>query len=124
MPTSSTALILESQTGENVSTLPSSDTITDVDTVSDDNLPIALRKGKRTCTSNPISRFVSYTHLSPSHHTFISSIDSYFVPKSKSEALSIPEWKDAMKEEMLAPEQNGTRDLALLPPGKKAVGCR
>ena len=31
---------------------------------SDSDLPIALRKGKRTCTSHPISNFVSYNHLS------------------------------------------------------------
>jgi len=66
------------------------------------------RKDKYTCTSHPISRFVSYSHLSPSFYVFISSMNSYYVLKSVSEALSISGWKDVMKEEMLALEQNGT----------------
>jgi len=77
-----------------------------------------------TCTSHLKSHFVTYSHLSPSCYTFISSIDSYFVSKSVSEALSIPDQKDTMKEEMLALEQSGTWDLAVLPPGKKTVGYR
>ena len=55
-------------------------TITDSDSISDDDLSIALRKGKRTYTSHPISCFVSYSHLSPSFHAFISSLDSYLFP--------------------------------------------
>jgi len=90
IPTSSAILIFRTQTGENTSVLPSSDTITDSDCVSHD-LPIALRKVKRTCTSHPISRFISYSHLSPFFHGFIFfSLYSYFVPKSLLEALSIP----------------------------------
>ena len=41
-----------------------------------------------------------------------------------SEVLSIPGWEDAMKVEMLALKQNGTRDLAIFPPRKKAISCR
>jgi len=39
---------------------------------------------------------------------FISFMNLYSIPKSVPEALSIPGWKDAMKEEILALEQNGT----------------
>jgi len=85
----STIPISGSQTDENIFALPSSHTSTDSDIVSDD-VPIALRKEKHTYTSHLISRFVSYSQLSPSFHAFISSIDSYYVPKSVSEALSIP----------------------------------
>lgn len=35
------------------------------------DLPIALRKGTRSCTSHPIVSYVSYTGLSPSLHSFI-----------------------------------------------------
>ena len=41
-----------------------------------------------------------------------------------SEVLSIPGWEDAMKVEMLALKQNGTRDLAIFSPRKKAISCR
>jgi len=108
VPTSSTVLIFESETGENTCALLFSDTTNDSDTVFDDDLPIALHESKRTCTSYPISCFVSYSHLSSSFHTFISSMDSYSVFRYASEALSISGWKDAMKEEMLALEQNKT----------------
>ena len=86
----SIVLISESQTYKNISTLPSSDVTTNSGTIFDDNLLIALCKDKCTCTSHFISHFVSYSHLSPSFHSFISSMDSYYVPKSVSEALSIP----------------------------------
>ena len=46
------------------------------------SLPIALRKGKHSCTSHPISQFVSYGHLSPSLYVFTTSLNSIIVPKS------------------------------------------
>ena len=45
------------------------------------SLPIALRKGKHSCTSHPISQFVSYGHLSPSLYAFTTSLNSTIVPK-------------------------------------------
>ena len=66
--------------------------------VSDDDL-IVLHKSKHTCSSHYISSFVYYHTLLLSFHTFISLLDPYF--KSVLEALFIPSWKDAMKEEML-----------------------
>ena len=39
---------------------------------SQSNLPIALRKGVRTCTQHPLSNFVSYKNISPQHCVFIS----------------------------------------------------
>ena len=44
-----------------------------------DDLPIALRKGKRMCTY-PISLFVSYTQLSSPTYSFITSLDSTSIP--------------------------------------------
>ena len=52
-------------------------------TVVDDlDAPIALRKGVRTCTQHPISQFVSYDRLSPSHHAFVSSLSSISIPQN------------------------------------------
>ena len=96
VPTSSVVLIFESQIGENIYAPPSSDASTNSDTVSDDDLPVALRKSKYTCTSHSLYRFVSYSHLSPSFYVFISSMNSYYVLKSVSEALSISGWKNAL----------------------------
>ncbi|XP_057970160.1 SKP1-like protein 1A [Malania oleifera] len=40
------------------------------------------------------------------------------------EALKIPEWREAVMEEMCALEKNGTWDIMNLPIGKKPVGCK
>jgi len=45
-------------------------------------VPIALRKGVRTCTNHPISKFVSYAKLSPSYKAFVSTLDSMQVPNT------------------------------------------
>ncbi|CAM8921688.1 unnamed protein product [Rhodiola kirilowii] len=86
-----------------------------------DDLPIALRKGTRTCTY-PISSFVSYDRLSGSSRSFIASLAS--VPNSVSEALAHSGWRDAMVEEMNALEANGTWVLTDLPPGTRSIGCK
>ena len=65
------------------------------------SLPIALRKGKRSCTFHPISQFVSYGHLSPSFCAFTTSLNYTVVPKSVQEAMSISGWKSAMEAECL-----------------------
>ena len=49
--------------------------------VQNDDLRIALRKGKHQCT-HPISSFVSYNHLSSSSCSFIASLDSISLPHS------------------------------------------
>lgn len=89
-----------------------------------DDLPIALRRGKRTCTQHPIANFVSYTHLSPCLHFFACALSCISIPSSYKQALSLSGWKLAMDEEMSALDKNQTWELTVLPPGKQAVGCR
>ena len=60
--------------------------------IDDSNIPIALRKGVRSCTSHPISKFVSYEGLSPTYHAFVSAIDNVQIPKSIEEALKDSGW--------------------------------
>ena len=55
--------------------------------ISDYDLSLALRKGKRICTSHLLSNFVSYFHLTSSYNPLISSVQSYLVLKSVSEAI-------------------------------------
>jgi hypothetical protein len=90
---------------------------------SDLDLPIALRKSKRTCTDHPISNFVSFDHLSPSFKVFSLSVSSIVVPKSYREALSHLGWRKAMEEEMHALDLNHTWDLIPKPAGTSIVGC-
>ncbi|RVW75547.1 Retrovirus-related Pol polyprotein from transposon RE1 [Vitis vinifera] len=95
------------------------------DPSSDLDLPISLRKGKQHCKSiYSIANFVSYDHLSSSSSVLVASIDSISVPKTVTEALNHPGWKNAMLEEICALEDNHTWNLVDLPQGKKVVGCK
>ena len=88
------------------------------------SLPIALRKGKHSCTSHPISQFVSYVHLSSSLHAFNTSLNSTIIPKSIQKAMSISSWKFVMEAKMSALSENATWFLVTRPPRKTIVGCR
>ncbi|KAJ9673153.1 hypothetical protein PVL29_026432 [Vitis rotundifolia] len=95
------------------------------DPSSDLDLPISLQKGKRHCISIcSIANFVSYNHLSSSSSVFVAFIDSISVPKTVTEALNHPGWKNAMLEEIRALEDNHTWKLVDLPQGKKVVSCK
>ena len=93
------------------------------DPVSNDDLPIALRKGRRQCV-HPISSFCTYNQSSSQSCSFITSLDSISLPNTFQEALSHPGWHSAMIEEMDALNGNGTWNLVKLPTGKKVSGCR
>ncbi|KAL6325861.1 hypothetical protein AAG906_031094 [Vitis piasezkii] len=96
-----------------------------IDLSNDLDLPISLRKGKQQCKSTySIANFVSYDHLSSSSSVFLASIDSISEPKTVTEALNHPGWKNAMLEEIRALEDNHTWKLVDLPQGKKVVGCK
>ena len=92
---------------------------------SSDDLPITIRKGTHS-TSNPhhIYNFLSFHRLSLPYFSFVSTLSSISTPKSTSEALSHPGWKQAMAEEMDALYSNDMWELVTLPPGKSPIGCR
>ena len=90
----------------------------------DIDVPIAIRKGVRSCTQHPISNFVSYSHLSPSYRAFVSKISSICVPNRVQDALVDPKWKHAMIEEIKTLHKNDTWELTKLPKGKRTVGCK
>ena len=83
-----------------------------------DDLPIALRRGKRTCTQHPIAHFLSYNRVSPCLHSFACTLSSISIPSSYKQALSSSRWKHAMDEEMSSLHKNQTWELTTLPSGK------
>ena len=85
-------------------------------------LPIAIRKGTRKCSQQPLYNFVSFEKFSPSHKAFLTQIKSIPIPQTLTKALSNEKWKQAMKVEMEALEKNGTWEIMELPKGKKVVG--
>ncbi|GAA0169379.1 transmembrane signal receptor [Lithospermum erythrorhizon] len=91
-------------------------------TTNDLDIPIALRKGTRT--RHPITKFEAYTNLSSKFQTFTASLSNIVSPRDIQEALQIPEWRNAVIEEMKALKKNQTWTLTNLPQDKKVVGCK
>lgn len=55
------------------------------------HLPIALRKDTRNCTKHllyPLSNYLSFEHVSPTHKTFLTNLNTIKLPISLSETLS------------------------------------
>ena len=95
----------------------------DINTANTD-IPIAKRKGVRTCTQHPIERYVSYGKLSQNYRSFIAVVDSVEIPRTIQEALQRPEWAAAVMEEVQALVKNGTWEVTTIPKGKITVGCK
>ena len=93
------------------------------DPVPDDDLPIALRKGRRQCI-HQISSFCTYNQLSSQSCSFIAFLDSISLLNTFQKALSHPGWRSAMIEEMDALNGNSTWNLVHLPTEKKVIECR
>ena len=97
------------------------------DSGDNDEWPIAIRKGTRSCVkplSYDIANYLDYQQVSPSYKCFLTAIQNIKTPKNTEEVLENPNWKQAMDDEMLALIQNQTWELVDLPGGKKPVGCR
>lgn len=88
------------------------------------DIPIAIRKGVRSCTNHPIAKYMSYHKLSSEHKAFTSKISHLSIPRNIQEALECPKWKEAVMEEMNALVKNNTWESVVLPREKKAVGCK
>ncbi|RDX78941.1 hypothetical protein CR513_40699, partial [Mucuna pruriens] len=89
-----------------------------------DDMPIALRKGKRSCLKYLISQFVHIDHLFVQHQSFIAAIDAIKTPRSVHKALKDENWVQVMKKEMEALEKNSTWEIVDGPKDKRAIGCR
>lgn len=88
----------------------------------DMNVHIVIHKGVRSSMQHYTSKFVSLSHLSPSICSFSSSASSILVTRNVSQALSQPQWKTTMKEEMKEIEKNRTWEMVNLLQGKESIG--
>ncbi|XP_020249272.1 uncharacterized protein LOC109826663 [Asparagus officinalis] len=73
-------------------------------------------------TPFPIAYFVNCDKFSMKHRKFSAAVTTWVEPKSYSEAVKHPGWRNAMKDELDALERQGTLTLESLPPGKVALG--
>ncbi|MFV0960739.1 reverse transcriptase domain-containing protein, partial [Klebsiella pneumoniae] len=90
----------------------------------DEELPIALRKGTRSCTQHPISNFISYSKLSKNYKCFISSLSVSVIPRNVAEAQQDLRWKHAMSDEMDALKKNETWEVVDIPDMAHLVGSK
>jgi len=67
-----------------------------------EDLPIALKKGKRSCVKYLISQYICTNNLSNRQWSFIVDIDAKEIPTSVQVAMRSEYWTQAMKEEMYA----------------------
>ncbi|XP_021995106.1 uncharacterized protein LOC110892024 [Helianthus annuus] len=75
-------------------------------------------------TLHPLACYISYDNFSPTHKAFLSTIDSCDEPKTFRQASLNHEWREAMKKEIKALEQNGTWTLETLPKNKSAIDSK
>ena len=55
-------------------------------TLNELDIPIALKKGQRSCTQHPISKFLGYSHLSTPMQALVTHLSKAEIPKSVDEA--------------------------------------
>ncbi|KAI3743386.1 hypothetical protein L1987_61094 [Smallanthus sonchifolius] len=75
-------------------------------------------------TVHPLSNYVSYDKFSVAHKAFFAAITSHDEPKIFYQASQDERWREAMKKEIKALEQNKTWSLETLPLGKKAIDSK
>ncbi|XP_073132836.1 uncharacterized protein [Henckelia pumila] len=104
----------------------SKNTIDELQNISSPNLdiPIALRKGTRSCTQHPVAKYVAYGHLSASIQALISNLSSVKVTSTIQEAWNDFRWKQAVLEEMQELEMNETWEIVQKPKEKIPFGYR
>lgn len=88
------------------------------------DLPIAIRKGTRTCTQHPMSHFMTFNKFSMVHKSFLTQLRTIAILKTLSETLSNENWRQVMKVEMEVVEKNGTWEIVDFPKGKSVVSCK
>lgn len=92
--------------------------------VEDLQWPITMRKAKRSCTQHPISKYVTYSKLSPHLKTFVVNVECVKIPDNFNEAICDPNWKQAIEEELTSLHKNRTWDITNLPKGKTVVSSK
>lgn len=72
----------------------------------------------------PLTNYVTSANFSASYQAFLANVDAGIGHTRFSEAVKDVRWKEAMKNEIQALEDNGAWKLENMPPGKKAIGSK
>ncbi|XP_074300286.1 uncharacterized protein LOC141631526 [Silene latifolia] len=81
-------------------------------------------KSSSSGTRYPLVNYVTTNCFSHSHKSFLAKIDKHKEPTYYHEAERSLEWREAMRKEIDALEENGTWKIVSLPEGKKPIGCK
>lgn len=72
----------------------------------------------------PLDQYLYSERFSPSHCAYLHAITSTILQKHYSQAVLDEHFREAMRSEINACEENQTWTVEELPPGKKAIGCK
>ncbi|GAA0167596.1 transmembrane signal receptor [Lithospermum erythrorhizon] len=86
--------------------------------------PLSPSHSQTSGTLYPITNSVNCNRFSAGHRSFLAALTAGTEPRSFKEAMKFPQWREAMKKEIEALEDNRTWSVVLLPEGKKALGTQ
>lgn len=94
-----------------------------------DPLPLSLPSAPAASSSQgiveyPILNYDNCDKFLDSQRAFFAAITDWSAPTSCNEAVKNKRWRNSVSGEINALEASGTWDITVLPPGKKAIGCR
>jgi hypothetical protein len=75
-------------------------------------------------TAYPIAHYANLENFSLVHRAYLAGLDHDKEPTTYTQAVKDLKWREAMKSEIQALENNGTWTITHLPPGKKTLGCK
>ncbi|CAH9099460.1 unnamed protein product [Cuscuta europaea] len=120
-----------SPTADSIVDPSSSSTLAHTRLVLHQQAEVGLGRSQRTRTpSVHLKDYVTHTIIKNSPFPALSgsssssALNSITEPRSFHEAVKHDGWRDAMRAEIQALENNSTCSLVHLPPGKRALGCR
>ncbi|KAJ0546332.1 putative RNA-directed DNA polymerase [Helianthus annuus] len=79
---------------------------------------------QESSTVHPLAHFISYDKFTDKHKAFLAAITSNNEPKHYNQAVQDAHWREAMKREIQALEENETWTLEELPKGKRAIDSK
>ncbi|CAA7031059.1 unnamed protein product [Microthlaspi erraticum] len=72
----------------------------------------------------PIDHYIDYHRFSTVHKAFMAAVTAGVEPTSYNQAALDQVWREAMTAEMNSLQENKTFSIVMLPPGKRAIGCK
>lgn len=89
-----------------------------------DYVATLLHSPPPSATPYPLDNFLSSQSFSPTYQAYVMAITKGYEPRNYEEAVLDEHWRLAVREEIDACEESGTWTVEVLPPGKKALGCK